>query len=305
MSRGFWAGVAAYSLWGLFPIYFKLLAEVPPLQIIGHRIAWSFLVLVAVAPIVAGWQARAAGSGSVGFAIDGRTLRTYGTAALLIALNWFIYVWAVAGGFIVETSLGYFLTPLVNVLLGVAVLGERLRRMQWMAVTLATLGVAWLTWSYGGIPWIAIALAATFGTYGLVKKRAPFPPVMGLTVETGVLFLPAAAYLLAMHAQATGAFLRQGAVTSGLLLCAGVITTVPLLLFATAVQRVPLSVIGILQFIAPTIQFLLGVFVYGEPFSRTQLLGFAAVWMALGVFTLDIVLARVRPATPVLDEGEF
>jgi chloramphenicol-sensitive protein RarD len=227
----------------------------------------------------------------------------YALAGALISINWFLFLWAVNNGLVVASSLGYFITPLVNVLLGVVVLREQLRAMQWVAVALAFVGVARLTLAYGAIPWIALALAASFGGYGLVKKKAPLPSLEGLALETAVLFLPAAAYLVALDRQGSGAFLAHGAVTDALLVAAGGITVVPLLLFASAVRRVPLSVVGILQYISPTIQFLLGVFVIREPFTQSQLSGFALVWVGLFVFGLDGVRTRRTPAVAVLDEG--
>jgi len=225
----------------------------------------------------------------------------YTAAALLIAVNWFIYVWAVVHGFIVETSLGYFITPLVNVLLGVVILGERLRALQRVAIALAAAGVGYLTFAYGDVPWIALGLAVTFGTYGLVKKKAPLGSVLGLTLETGVLLLPALVFLLAVELSGSGAFRQAGASTKLLIAVAGPITTLPLVLFAAAVQRIPLSTIGFLQFIAPTIQFFLGVVVYKEPFSRQQLIGFAFVWSAAIVFATEGILVRSQQRTPAVD----
>jgi chloramphenicol-sensitive protein RarD len=300
---GIWYGAAAYSLWGLFPLYWTLLGAVPALQIMAHRIAWSFVVLAPVSAAVLRRQARAAGAGSWGIVVDTRTLGIYTAAALLIALNWFLYVWGVNNGLVVETSLGYFITPLVNVLLGVVVLRESLRKAQWAAVAVAAAGVAYLSIVYGRVPWIALALAATFGTYGLVKKRAPLQPLLGLTLETGILFVPSLAFLAALEFGGAGAFVHAGVPVTLLLAGAGIVTTIPLLLFATAVQRVALSVIGILQYISPTIQFFLGLFLYREPFDARQLTGFAMVWTALIIFAVDGVSARVAP--PVLDEGEF
>jgi chloramphenicol-sensitive protein RarD len=298
-SRGLWYGLAAYSVWGLFPIYWKLIEFVPADQIIAHRIVWSFLLLALVRVVPFGRsQARQP------VAMTWNVVGLYTAAAILIALNWFVYVWAVTHNFIVETSLGYFITPLVNVLLGVAILGERLRRWQWVAIGLAAAGVAYLAVVYGDVPWIAIGLAITFGTYGLVKKRAPLGSVAGLTLETGLLFLPAVVYLATTEARGTGEFLRLESGSQLLVAAAGPITTLPLVLFAAAVQRIPLSAIGILQFIAPTIQFLLGVLIYKEPFSHQQLIGFALVWSAVIVFGTEGILARTR-ATPALDEGEF
>jgi chloramphenicol-sensitive protein RarD len=283
-GRGLWYGFAAYAVWGLFPIYWKLIDFVPADQTIAHRIIWSFLLLAAV-------RAAAIG-GRQPLAITRRVVGLYTAAALLIAVNWFIYVWAVAHGFIVETSLGYFITPLVNVLLGVVIFGERLRTFQWMAVALAAAGVGYLALVYGDVPWIAIGLAVTFGTYGLVKKKAPLRPVPGLTFETGLLVLPALGFLLLLELKGNGAFLRADTTTKVLLAAAGPITTLPLVLFAAAVQRVQLSAIGILQFIAPTIQFFLGTLVYKEPFNRQQLVGFVLVWGAVIVFGAEGLLAR-------------
>jgi chloramphenicol-sensitive protein RarD len=187
----------------------------------------------------------------------------------------------VNAGFIVETSLGYFINPLVNVLIGVVILGERLRPMQWVPIGLAAGGVLYLTISYGALPWIALSLAFTFGLYGLVKKTAPLGSLHGLTLETGILFLPALATLVFLEANGEAAFLNVGLPSDLLMLSTGVLTTVPLLMFSMAARRIPLSLVGILQYIAPTFQFLLGVFVYGEPFTEARMVGFGLVWTAL------------------------
>lgn len=294
MNRGILQGAAAYGIWGTFPLYWTLIRHVPTAQVMGHRIVWSCLVLAA---FVAATRRTMALAG-----VPRGVLIPYSLAAVLIGANWTIYVWAVNAGFVVETSLGYFITPLVNVLLGVLVLGEHLRRLQWIAVALAAGGVLHLTRVYGAPPWIAIGLAVTFGTYGLIKKRAPLGPVDGLFLETAILAGPALAFLLIVQRGGDGMFLRAGTQTDLLLAGTGLLTVVPLLLFATAVRRVPLSVMGILQFIAPTMQFLLGVFVFREPFPSAQLIGFASVWIALGLFAADGMLSRRRVA-PVLDEG--
>jgi len=294
---GVWYGVAAYSLWGLLTLYWRLFPHVPAIQVLGHRIVWSFVVLVAI--IAASWPRRRAALQH----ITPRVVGLYALAAVLIGVNWFLYVYSVNNGFIVESSLGYFITPLVNVLMGVVVFRERLRPMQWVAVAFASTGVVWLTVAYGTLPWIGLALAASFGSYGLVKKKAPLPSLEGLTVETAVLVVPAALYLLALSGNGSAAFLNAGATTDLLLVAGGVVTVVPLLLFATAVRRVPLSVVGILQYIAPTIQFLLGVFAFREPFTRTQLSGFGFVWLGLVVFTFDSMRPRQSPSFAVVDEG--
>ena len=290
-GAGFWYGIAAYALWGVFPVYFKLIGFVPADQIIAHRIIWSFVLLAVLRMAAIG--------GREPLVLTPRVTAMYAAAALLIAVNWFIYVWAVSHGFIVETSLGYFITPLVQVLIGVALLGERLRRLQWTAVALAVTGVAYLALVYGDVPWIAIGLAMSFGTYSLVKKTAPLGPLLGLTLETGILFLPALAFVIAIELRGNGFFHQVGPGTELLITAAGPITTLPLVLFAAAVRRIPLSTLGILQFFSPTLQFLLGVLVYKEPFNRQQFVGFAFVWAAVIVFGAEGLLNRTqRQAVP-------
>ena len=287
MSRGFWLGVAAYSIWGLFPLYWKLVAHVPAGQVLAHRIVWSCVALLAILA----WPSRPRVARG---ALTPRVVLLYFAAAILIGVNWYLYVWAVGHDLVVETSLGYYITPLVNVLLGVAVLGERLRPTKWIAVGLAAIGVAILTLAYGAPPRIALALAASFGTYGLVKKTAPLPPLEGLTLETVLLGLPAAAYLVAAERGGTGVFLHDATATSVFLIGGGLVTIVPLLLFASAVRLVPLSTMGLLQFISPTIQLVLALALYHEPFGRSRVAGFIAVWLALMVFAFDQI--RGTPA---------
>ncbi len=257
----------------------------PAGQVLAHRIVWS---CVALAAILA-WPGRA--RRPLATITRGVVLR-YLAAALLIGVNWYLYVWAVGHDLVVETSLGYFITPLVNVLFGVAVLGERLRPMKWVAVALAAAGVAWLTWVYGEPPRVALALAVSFGTYGLVKKTAPLPALEGLALETVLLGLPALAYLVAMDRAGSGAFLHGALATNLFLIGGGIVTIIPLLLFASAVRVVPLSTMGLLQFISPSIQLVLAVVVYHEPFGRTRLVGFVAVWLALLVFATEEVRAQ-------------
>jgi chloramphenicol-sensitive protein RarD len=293
MNRGVLLGATAYGLWGTFPLYFALIRHVPTAQIMGHRIFWSCVVLA----VLIGASRRSSALAT----LPPRVLALYALAALLIGVNWTLYVWAVNAGFVVQTALGYFVTPLVNVLLGVAVLRETLRRLQWMAVALAAAGVVHLTRVYGEPPWIALGLAASFGTYGLVKKRAPLAAIEGLFLETAVLVLPAVALLAIAQQRGSGVFLHAGMATDLLLIGTGALTVGPLLLFATAVRLVPLSMMGILQFIAPTIAFLLGVLFFREPFSSAQLAGFTLVWCALILFAVDGMATRSRPV--VLDEG--
>jgi len=297
LNKGILYGVVCYLAWGLLPIYWKRIDDVPATQLIGHRIVWSFLTLLAIIVVSKQWRAfRAAIS-------DGRVIGLYAAAAALITVNWFVYVWGVNRGFIVETSLGYFINPLVSVVFGVLVFGERLRTLQWVAVALAASGVLYLTIAHGSLPWIALVLAVSFGSYGMVKKMAPLGSMYGLTVETAILLVPAVLYLLYIERAGTGAFLHQGGVSDALLLGTGAVTTIPLLLFASAVRRVPLSTMGVLQYIAPTMQLLLGVLVYREPFARTQFIGFAIVWTGLIVFGIDGIVSRRVPDIAIINEG--
>lgn len=297
MNRGIWRGIAAYAMWGFFPIYWRLLKEVPALQLLGHRILWSFLLLLAF--IVIFRQA-----GDFRASLNRRTFLIYSLAAVLIGVNWLIYVWAVNSDFIVETSLGYFINPLLSMLMGVVFLRERLRPVQWIPVGLAAIGVIYLTFIYGRLPWIALSLAFTFGVYGLVKKLAPLGSHFGLTLETGILFLPALIYLGWAHMNGTASFLHTSIVADALMIGAGVVTTIPLLMFASAAKEIPLTMIGILQYLAPTIQFLIGVFVYKEAFDMSRLIGFAIVWLALVIFWAENFLAHRMPIQPVPELGE-
>jgi chloramphenicol-sensitive protein RarD len=284
LNKGTAYAIAAYLLYGFYPVYWKLLGQVPALQLLAHRSLWSFLLLVLGILILR--QGRAFRTA----ALRVRVLGIYGLAAILIAFNWLTYVGAVGAGYIVETSLGYFICPLVSVLLGVIFLGERLRPLQWITIGMAAAGVLYLTFGYGSLPWIALILALSFGLYGFVKKTAPLGPLYGLTLETGILILPAAAFLLYSGWTGQGAFQSGGVRTDLLLVAAGIVTVSPLLFFASAVQRASLSTVGLLLYINPSIQFLLGVFLYHEPFNGARLVGFGIVWAALILFVLDQTL---------------
>lgn len=297
MNKGILYGIGAYALWGFFPIYWKFLHNISALQLIGHRIAWSFILLMGVILISGQWAAF-----RVTFNV--RNLRIYLIASLLIGVNWLMYVWAVNAGHIVETSLGYFINPLISVLLGLLILREKLRRAQWIPVVIAFMGVTYLTITFGRLPWIALGLAFSFGFYGLVKKLAPLSSLFGLTLETGILFIPAIVYLGFAQVNGTGAFLHTGVVSDCLMIGAGLVTTVPLLMFASAAKQVPLTMIGVLQYLAPTIQFLLGIFVYKEEFDHTQLIGFSIVWLALVIFWVENYLAKRIPVEPIPELGE-
>jgi chloramphenicol-sensitive protein RarD len=292
VKKGILSASSAYILWGFFPIYFKSLKSVSSFEILCHRMVWSLVFLTGVLTISHQW-------GWLRPALKNRrTFLIYLGAALLLGLNWFTYIWAVNSGFIVESSLGYFINPLVSILLGVFILREKLRIIQWIPVGLAFLGVAYLTWSYGRPPWIALALALTFGFYGLVKKIAPLSSLNGLSLETGLLFLPALGYLVLQEVSGTGSFLHQTPGISVLLALSGVITAVPLLLFATGARSIPLYLMGLLQYIAPTLQLLIGVLLYHEAFSTHQFIGFGMIWLALGFYTVEAFMnSRRLPTT--------
>lgn len=285
MNKGVWYAIGAYACWGLFPLYWKMLHQVPALQLISHRIIWSCLLMVIIIAFI---RQRKTFYQSL---LSWRVIGIYGVAALLVGINWLTYVWAVNAGHIVETSLGYFINPLLSVLMGVLFLKEKLRPWQKVSIGITTVGVLYLTLAFGSLPWIALTLAFSFASYGLVKKIAPLGSLYGLTLETGLLLLPALLYLFMTNAAGNGAFLHTSLLSNLLLIGSGVITTVPLLMFASAAKRIPLSLIGILQYIAPTIQFLIGVLVYHEPFTMHQFVGYGTVWLALILFGLDSFLA--------------
>jgi len=280
MQAGFLYALGAYAIWGLFPIYFKWLQAVPPLQVISHRVIWSFAILIGIIAGTRQWSQLKA-------ALSLRAAKPYFLASVVLSVNWLIYIWAVNAGFIVETSLGYFINPLVSMLLGRIFLGERLRPLQLVPVVLASTGVLYVTWAYGSLPWIALSLAGTFGCYGLIKKMATLGSLHGMTMETGFVLVPALVYLAFTEWNGTAMFFHTGAVTTVLMVGAGLVTIVPLLMFASAASRISLTMNGMLQYIAPTLQFLIGVFVYHEPFSRDLLIGFSLVWIALAFFTAE------------------
>jgi chloramphenicol-sensitive protein RarD len=298
MNKGILKGIAAYTLWGVLPIYWKMLHQVPATQVIGNRIVWSFLLLVGVLLFTHQWTIfRSAAASS-------RIVGIYSIAGILLTINWLVYVWGVNSGFIIETSLGYFINPLISVLLGVLVLRERLRITQWIPIGIAAAGVVYLTAAYGRLPWIALTLALSFGIYGLVKKLAPLGSLYGLTLETGIVFPVALAYLLFVGLRGSGAFLQEGPQITLLLICAGPVTTIPLLLFASAAKEIPLAIVGLLQYIAPTLQFLIGVFIYKEPFDRSLLVGFIIIWIALILFWVENYLSHRTPIEPIPELGE-
>jgi chloramphenicol-sensitive protein RarD len=292
--RGYVYGLMAYAMWGFFPIYFKYLRPSPPLEILAHRVVWSVVFVALLLTVMRNWR------------FLGRLVRTprllggVTLAAVLIGVNWGTYIYGVNSSRVVETALGYFITPLLVVLLGVTVLGERLRPLQWAAVGIGGLAVAILTIDYGRLPYIALTLAASFGCYGLIKKRMSLPPAEGLFVESAVLMLPALVFLTWLNLSGGAEFGHVSARHTVLMLVAGVLTAIPLLLFAAATNRVPLVALGILQYLAPILQLAVGVLIYHEPMPAARLAGFGLVWLALLVFTADgIRSARVRAAAMV------
>ena len=297
MNKGVLAGIGAYTLWGLFPVYWRLLEKDPAIEILAHRMLWSLLFVVAILTLQKEWR-------WLGEDLRNRkTVLIYTLAAILLAFNWYTYIWAVNEGFVVEASLGYFINPLVNFLLGVIFLGEKLRGGQVAAVVLAGLGVVYLTVSYGSLPWISLVLAFTFGLYGLIKKTATLESMHGFSLETMVLFLPALVYLLYRESAGVGAFAHQGWVITLLLILAGPVTSIPLILFGYAARSIPLSMLGFIQYITPTLQFLLGVFVYAEPFPIARLVGFSIIWLALLIYSLESVFFnRKLKSSPSLVE---
>lgn len=298
VKKGVLAGVAAYTLWGLLPVYWKALQTVPALEILVHRTVWSLVFVLLLQAILRRWDwLRLVRQ-------QPRMLRIFLGSTVLLSVNWLTYIWAVNAGHVVDASLGYFINPLVSVLLGMIFLGERLRPWQGVAVGLAAVSVLYLTLGLGSLPWIALVLAGTFGFYGLLRKTAPLGSMEGLSVETALLSLPALAYLLALEATGQGSFGHAGATTSLLLAFTGVVTAVPLLLFAWAARNTTLATVGILQYIAPTFQFLLGLLVYHEPFSPARLLGFGGVWLALVIYTGEALMQeRHRRAAAAAGTG--
>jgi chloramphenicol-sensitive protein RarD len=291
--RGTWIAAATFVLWGVMPLYWHLLKAVPSLQIVLHRIVWSAL-------FVGAFLAWRDGRGWLRAALSQPRLRGWlALSGLLIAFNWGLYIWAVNAGHVVESALGYFINPLLNVLIGVLFLRERLRPLQWLSVAIAAAGVLWLTVQYGRLPWIALALAGSFALYGLIRKLVAVDSISGLGVESAYLLVPALGLLAWSESHGTGGFpAGYGAWASALLVLAGIVTALPLVGFAHAVRRIPLTSVGLMQYIAPTLQFLIGVFVLHEAFDRNRLVGFVLIWIALAVFAGEGLLRarRNRPA---------
>ncbi len=287
MNVGVAYALGAYLLWGLFPLYFRTLTRVPPLQILAHRMLWSLLVMLLIMAVLRRWAWL-------------RVLRErpaiaarFAGSALLLAYNWGLYIWAVNDGHVVDASLGYYINPLMSVAVGATVLSERLRAAQWAAVGIAAVGVAWMTIEVGRLPWIALTLALSFAMYGLLRKTAPLGSLEGLAAETLALFPLALIYLASEGAQGRDAFVHGGWDLRLLLAAAGPVTAVPLLLFAAAARRIPLSLLGILQYSMPTVVLGLGVWLYHEPFGADRAIGFGFVWTGVAIYLADALL-RLR-----------
>ncbi|MDQ3934387.1 MAG: EamA family transporter RarD [Actinomycetota bacterium] len=292
--RGVIYGVAAYLLWGLAPLYFPLLEPANPVEIVGHRIVWSLVVVGTILAVGAGFRPFLA------LLRDRRRAALIAAAAVLVGINWGVYVYAVNSEHVIEAALGYFVNPLVSAAFGVLVFRERLRPAQAAAFGLGLVAVIVLTVDYGRLPWIALTLAFSFGTYGLAKKLAGVGSAEGLALETLILLAPALGYLLLLEANGTGTFAHESAGHTALLISAGAATALPLLLFSASVTRVPLTVIGMLQYLTPTIQFLVGLLVFGEDMPASRWIGFGLVWAALALLSADALRAgrRARAEAP-------
>ncbi|MDT7536541.1 MAG: chloramphenicol-sensitive protein RarD [Actinomycetota bacterium] len=286
--RGAAFGATAYLLWGIFPLYFPLLDPAGAVEVLAHRVVWSLLVVAVLVQVTHRWSAVRA------VFADRRKVVRLGVAAAFLAVNWGVYIYGVTTDRVVETSLGYFINPLVTVMLGVIVLRERLRPAQWAALGVATIAVVFLAVQAGRLPWIALVLAFSFGTYGLLKKTSHVGALEGLTVETAVLAPVALLYAVAIQVSGNATLTSHGPGHAALLALTGVITAVPLLFFGAAASRVPLTTLGLLQYLAPTMQFLLGVLFFHEDMSALRLLGFGLVWTALVMFTADLLGQRRR-----------
>ena len=293
--RGLLYGGAAYLIWGIFPLYFPLLEPASPLEILANRIVWSLVVVVVILALTRSW------SWIPPLLHDRRRLALLGAAAAVIAVNWGVYIYGVNSEQVVQTSLGYFINPLVSILFAVVLLHERLRTWQWVAVGLGAAAVVVLTVDYGGLPWIALVLAFSFGTYGLVKKTLGMGAVQSLAGETALLFLPALGVLVLLQAQGDGTMTSDGPGHTALLVSTGIVTAIPLLFFGAAAIRIPLSWLGLLQYSAPVLQFLIGVVVYDEPMPPSRWIGFGLVWAALLLITVESLTAGRRGGRVVIE----
>ncbi len=290
-KQGLFYAISAYCLWGMFPLYWAYLKHINSVEVLFHRMVWAFFFVVALVQITRGWKwLRPAIK-------DKRMLAAAFAAAIIIAFNWGVYIFAVSNEQVVDASLGYYINPLVSVVFGVVLFKETLRPLQWLAVCIATAGVLYMVIAIGKLPWVSLALAFTFSIYGVIKKSVPLGAFEGMALETGLLVLPASAFLLYWSCTGEGAFGTQGITLDALLIFSGLLTLIPLLLFAAAATRLPLTLVGIIQYLAPTIQLMVGVIILGEPFSPIELVGFTVIWIALAVFAIDGVITSKKQVT--------
>jgi len=292
--NGIVAAAGAFVLWGVLPAYWKALGNVPAYEILCHRMFWSLLVTLGLVMVTGGMKVFREGLR------ERKNRITYTITGLLLGVNWLLYIWAVNAGYIIEASLGYFINPLLNVLFGMIFFGERMRPLQWLALLFAFLGVLYLTIYYGKFPWISLVLAFSFATYGLLHKKSKLGALDALCLETGILFVPAALVLGGLALNGEGAFGHVQVSESLLLIGAGVVTTVPLLLFGYAAKRIPLSTVGLMQYLAPSINLLLGVFVYHEEFPQARFIGFSMVWGGLLLFVIENLFRHYREKRRIL-----
>ena len=286
LTRGIWYGLAGYILWGLSPIFWKALTEIDAFDVLSWRIICTYIfTVVAILLLRKGKELRLVVSSRNGL-LSGMI------CGLLIGFNWGMFVWAVDSNHVVDASLGYFMNPLMNVFLGVVILREKLRSVVWVSVGFAALGVLWLTFALGAFPWISVSLACSFALYGLIRKVAPAGPLTGLTIETSTVVLPALLFLLIRGNAVDNLNISSGVTV--LVLLSGLATGIPLLLFASSARRIPLSILGLLQYITPTLQLLLGIFAYGEAFDGTRFIGYAVIWSGLLIFSVDSFFATRR-----------
>lgn len=293
---GFYCAVLAHTMWGFFPLYWPFLKPIPPLALVSHRILWSFALLCVVVPVLMaiGWEVSR--QRFISILSSWRALGIYAAAAALLQVNWLAFIWAVNNGNVLQASLGYYVNPLLSVLLGVLVLGERLLKIQWIALAITTVGVCVMTIAGGGMPWASLAMATSFAMYGLMKKWTPLRSLSGLWVEASMLLLPAFFFLFWTNHLTETAGVPYNATRWGLLLGGGILTVAPLALFAVAAKSIPLSTVGVLQYIGPTLQFIVGVIVMGEPFGIGRMIGFGFVWIGSALYLIS--LSRSRNLSP-------
>ncbi|MBU1095182.1 MAG: EamA family transporter RarD [Bacteroidetes bacterium] len=289
MNNGALLAVSAYLFWGLHPIYWKLLSDVSSTEIVAHRVIWSMIFFIIIITIKKEWKELKNNF------INNTNKKTLLLTSFLIGSNWTVYVWAVNSGFIIETSLGYFISPLVIVLLGVIFLKERLRRIQWFALIIATTGVIVMTFLYGVFPWVGLYLAGTWGTYGMLRKKLSFSSLEGLAIETAILSVPAVLFMSYIFGNNTNSFYNADISTNSLLVGCGIITGLPLMIFIHASKKIQLSLLGILQYIYPTLIFIIGAFVYKEPLSTVKLMGFIFIWTALLIYSIEgLIYSKIK-----------